>query len=100
MPLRCGKKNVGRNIGELRRSGYPQRQAVAIAMSHMRRCASGKISRRTGRSKNRPMKGFRKCVISMLVKHFSANKTRTTSAVVNGRRSFAHIVKRCQAKYT
>lgn len=34
MPLRKGrsKKVVSSNIRELRRSGYPQRQAVAIAM--------------------------------------------------------------------
>ena len=35
MPLQKGKskKTVSKNISELRHSGYPQRQAVAIAMS-------------------------------------------------------------------
>ena len=35
MPLRKGKskKTVSSNIRELRHSGYPERQAVAIAMS-------------------------------------------------------------------
>ena len=34
MPLKKGssKKTVSRNIAELRRSGYPAAQAVAIAM--------------------------------------------------------------------
>lgn len=35
MPLKKGKsqKVISRNISELRHSGYPQRQAIAIAMS-------------------------------------------------------------------
>ena len=35
MPLMKGhsKKVISRNIGELRHSGYPQNQAIAIAMS-------------------------------------------------------------------
>ncbi len=38
MPLRKGasKKAVSYNIEELRKSGYPQRQAVAIAMATAR----------------------------------------------------------------
>ena len=32
MPLLKGKKNIGRNISELIRSGRSQRQSVAIAM--------------------------------------------------------------------
>ncbi len=31
MPLLKGKKNMGRNIAELMKSGRPQKQAVAIA---------------------------------------------------------------------
>lgn len=35
MPLKSGKsqKSISYNISELRHSGYPQRQAVAIAIS-------------------------------------------------------------------
>jgi len=35
MPLLRGKsqKTIGKNISELRHSGYPQRQAIAIAFS-------------------------------------------------------------------
>ena len=33
MPLLTGKKNVGRNIKELMRSGRAQRQSIAIALS-------------------------------------------------------------------
>jgi len=34
MPLKKGKskKTISKNVGELRRSGYPAKQAVAIAM--------------------------------------------------------------------
>lgn len=32
MPLKPGKKNIGKNIQELERSGRPHRQAVAIAL--------------------------------------------------------------------
>lgn len=36
MPLQKGssKKTIGNNISELMHSGRPQRQAIAIAMSH------------------------------------------------------------------
>lgn len=45
MPLKKGssKKTVSANIREMRRSGYPQRQAVAAALSQARR---GKGKRR------------------------------------------------------
>uniref|UniRef100_A0A6H2A6W4 Uncharacterized protein n=1 Tax=viral metagenome TaxID=1070528 RepID=A0A6H2A6W4_9ZZZZ len=33
MPLKKGKKNIGKNIVELVKSGRPQKQAIAIAMS-------------------------------------------------------------------
>jgi len=42
LPLKKGKENVGRNIRELRHSGKPQAQAVAIAMDVMRRKAKKK----------------------------------------------------------
>ena len=33
MPLKKGKKNVGKNISELIKSGKPRKQSIAIAMS-------------------------------------------------------------------
>lgn len=46
MPLKKGssKETVSENISELRHSGYPQKQAIAIAMSEKRR--SGKRGKR------------------------------------------------------
>lgn len=32
MPLKPGKKNIGKNIEELKKSGKPHKQAVAIAL--------------------------------------------------------------------
>lgn len=38
MPLMPGQENIGKNIGELKATGkYPQRQAVAIALSEARK---------------------------------------------------------------
>lgn len=36
MPLLPGKKNIGKNIAELIRSGRDPKQAAAIAYSHLR----------------------------------------------------------------
>lgn len=47
MPLSndTGKKGVESNIAELRQSGYPQRQAVAIALSHRKQVRAKKAHR-------------------------------------------------------
>jgi len=39
MPLKKGKseKVIGENIGEMRRAGYPQKQAVAAALTTARK---------------------------------------------------------------
>jgi hypothetical protein len=36
MPLSDNPKDFRSNVGELVRSGYPQKQAVAISYSHLR----------------------------------------------------------------
>ena len=41
MPLKKGKKAIGSNIKELRKSGYPPKQAVAIALSEARKKKKG-----------------------------------------------------------
>jgi len=48
MPLTRGKsrKTVSKNIKELKKSGRPQRQAVAIALSEARRTGTGKQKRK------------------------------------------------------
>ena len=44
MPLKSGKsdKAVSENIAELMAAGYPQKQAIAIAMSHAGRSKKDK----------------------------------------------------------
>jgi len=37
MPLKSGKKNIGKNIKELKKSGFPKKQAIAIAMDKARK---------------------------------------------------------------
>jgi hypothetical protein len=48
MPLKRGKsdKVVSANISKLRDEGYPQKQAVAIALSNARRMAKGGFVKR------------------------------------------------------
>jgi len=45
MPLKSGTKRetISRNIRYLIHRGYPQKQAVAIALSHARRTARGRL---------------------------------------------------------
>ncbi len=61
MPLKkgCSRKTVSKNISELRHSGYPQKQAVAIALSTQRktckkRGAGKKVGHATGRVNHYP----------------------------------------------
>ena len=58
MPLKCGKDNIGKNIKELRHAGYPQRQAIAIAMSHSRKCRN---------PHNKRVRGLKKCIITAML---------------------------------
>ena len=37
MPLMTGKKNIGKNLTKLKDDGYPQKQALAIALDVSRR---------------------------------------------------------------
>ena len=37
MPLKTGKKNIGKNLTKLKEEGYPQKQALAIALDVSRR---------------------------------------------------------------
>lgn len=92
MPLRCGKQQVGNNIRKLRREGYPQRQAVAIALSHERRCKSGKVNWKSGRSKNRPTRGFKKCVVN------TVNRAKFTTPK-SARRVFSAALKKCRKRF-
>ena len=48
MPLKKGssKKVISENIGELRRSGRPEKQSIAIAFSEARRSKSKKPKRK------------------------------------------------------
>jgi hypothetical protein len=48
MPLErsSSKAAVSRNISEMVRSGHPQKQAVAAALSNQRRVAAGKKKRK------------------------------------------------------
>jgi len=33
MPLKSGKKNIGSNVKEMEKAGYPKKQAVAAALN-------------------------------------------------------------------
>jgi hypothetical protein len=48
MPLSKGKSNktVSKNISELRHSGYPERQSIAIAMSEAGRSKKKKVTKK------------------------------------------------------
>ena len=50
MPLEKGKskKTISSNISELRHSGYPEKQSVAIALSEARR-SGAKIPKKGGK---------------------------------------------------
>lgn len=83
MPLKCGKKYVGKNIGELQRAGYPHKQSVAIALSHQRRCSN---------PNTRNVRGMKKCVINQMSKAmFSNPKT--------ARKAISRALKTCKRKF-
>lgn len=48
MPLKKGKskKVISENISELRHSGYPEKQSIAIAMSEARKKRQSKTSKK------------------------------------------------------
>jgi hypothetical protein len=50
MPLENGysRNVIGNNIGELKSSGYPQRQAIAIALDNARKTAEKKKKKQAG----------------------------------------------------
>jgi hypothetical protein len=37
MPLKPGKKNIGRNIKEMEKSGHPRDQSIAAALNEARK---------------------------------------------------------------
>jgi hypothetical protein len=37
MPLKPGKKNIGKNIKEMENSGYPKKQAIAASLNEARK---------------------------------------------------------------
>lgn len=53
MPLLmgCSRETIGKNIGELRRSGRMQKQAIAISLSHARKqgCSVGQKRKLKGK---------------------------------------------------
>ena len=45
MPLKPGKKNIGSNIKEMEKSGYPKKQAIAASLNEARK-SGVKINRK------------------------------------------------------
>ena len=73
--LSLRSENVGRNIRTLMRDGYPHKQAVAIALSHQRKCLGQPPYRGNKRiRKNSVKRGFKKCVLETLM-HTRVRKT-------------------------
>jgi len=82
MPLRCGKQYIGKNIGELMRSGRKHKQAVAIALSHDRKCRN---------PNTRNTRGMKKCIINVMSRTmFSNPKT--------ARKAISRALKTCKRK--
>lgn len=80
MPLKCGKKNIGRNISMLVHEGRPQRQAVAIAMNFSRTCRN---------PHNKRMRGLKQCIITTML------KSRFTDPKA-ARKSLVRALKKCR----
>lgn len=51
MPLKPGKKNIGKNISEMEKAGYPHRQAVAASLDRARKSGARIGKRKTGKGK-------------------------------------------------
>jgi len=80
MPLKCGERNIGKNISLLEREGYPHRQAVAIALSHLRKCTrSPRIKRKY--TKPKYIRGMKKCVINAMVRSTFNNPKAARKAI-------------------
>jgi len=50
MPLKSGKKNIGRNIAEMIKAGHPRDQAIAAAFS---KAGRSKARRTLGKKQNK-----------------------------------------------
>ena len=78
----CGKQNIGKNIRELMQTGRKHRQALAIALSHARRC---------GNPHNKRIRGMKTCVINAMVRaKFTNSET--------GRGALNRALKKCGQK--
>lgn len=90
MPLRCGERNVGKNISLLEREGRKHTQAVAIALSHLRKCTRNPRLKRKY-AKPVVVRGLKKCVINTMMKSgFGNSKT--------ARKAMSRALKMCKRK--
>ena len=50
MPLLPGKKNIGKNISEMEKSGHPKKQAIAASLNEARK-SGAKIPKKKSKPK-------------------------------------------------